>query len=76
MFGVERANVVEAEDVVGVGMSVQNGVEAGNVFAEGLLPEIWSCVDDDVAGIVGEQNGRAGTPVAWIGGAADIALAG
>jgi hypothetical protein len=45
---IEGANVVEAEDVVGVAVSEENGVEAFEAGTEGLLTEVRSGVDDDV----------------------------
>src|SRR5215469_1126955 len=76
LFGIKRANVVEAENVVGVGVCVENRVEMSNASAQGLLAEVRGSVDDDVAAIVREQHRGARALVVQIGGVADIALAG
>ena len=44
---VEGANIVEAEDVVGVGVGVEDGVEAVDLVAEGLIAEIGRGVNED-----------------------------
>jgi len=56
---VEGTDVVETENVVGVTVGEQNGVEPIEADAEGLLPKIWSGVDDYVLSVTGKQQGRA-----------------
>ena len=46
----EGAEVVHAEDVVGVAVGVEDGVEAADVFADGLGVEVGTGVDEDVCG--------------------------
>jgi hypothetical protein len=68
----ERAEVVHAEDVVGVVVRVEDGVEVGEVLADGLSVEVGAGVDEDVAGVAGrifetDQYGRAGAAVGRVG---------
>ena len=61
----EWAEVVEAQDVVGVGVGVEDGVDVANFFAEGLGAEVGAGVDEDGAvriggGWRGGSDGRAG----------------
>ena len=72
---VERANVVEAEDVVGVAVGEQDGVEAIEADAEGLLAEIGCGVDDDVLAVARKQEGGAQAVIVRIFRGADAAIA-
>ena len=74
-FELEGANVVEAHHVVGVGVGVENGVEAADAGAEGLGAEVGSGIDEDVAAVVGDEDGGAEAIVAGVGGSADVAVA-
>ncbi len=67
---VEGADVVEAEDVVGVGVGVKDGVDAGDVGAQGLGAEIGRGVDQDIFAGVLHQDGGAEAVIARIGGGA------
>ena len=62
----ERAQVVHAEDVVGVAVGVEDGVDAAEVLADGLGVEVGAGVDEDVVAVVGERGPRDGC-----GGCAD-----
>ena len=55
----EGAEVVHAEDVVGVAVRVEHGVEVLKVFANGLVVEVLSGVDEDVVVVVSEKDRRA-----------------
>lgn len=70
---IERTNVVEAKNVVGVGVSVENGVEAIDILTQGLMAEIGRGVDDDVAAAVGKQYGRTSALVARVRGSTHFA---
>ena len=72
---VEGTDVVEAEDVVGVGVGEDQSVEALEAGAKGLEAEVGRGVNDHVAAGMREQDGGAGAVVAWVGGAANAALA-
>jgi hypothetical protein len=50
----EGAEVVEAEDVVGVSVGVEDGVDVAKVFADGLGMEVLAGVDQDGVVVVGE----------------------
>jgi len=73
---VEGADVVHAEDVVGVAVGVEDGVEAGDARGEHLGAEVGRGVDDDVARggvwfVVTNQDGGAEAGVARVCGMAD-----
>jgi hypothetical protein len=72
----EGAKVVHAEDVVGVAVGVEDGVDGAKVFADGLDVEVLAGVDEYVFLIVMQENGGTGAAVggAWaIGVGADLA---
>ncbi len=52
---IEGADVVETENVVGVAVRQQNGVEAFESDAEGLLAEVWSGINHDVLAATRDQ---------------------
>ena len=72
---VKRTDVVEAENVVGVGVGEDQGVEAFEASAEGLGAEVGRGVDDDVAAGMGDEQGGASAVVAGVRRTADAALA-
>ncbi len=81
-FGVEAegAEVVEAHDVVGVAVGVEDGVDVADVLADGLGVEVGAGVDEDGVVVVGEADGGPGAAVARVsvgrdGGGADGAVA-
>ena len=63
---VERPNVVETENVIGVGVREEDGVEPLEADAKGLLAEVGRRVDDDVLVVAREKQGRA-EPVVMFG---------
>src|SRR6516164_3817539 len=67
----ERAKVVDAEDVVGVGVSVEHGVDLADALADGLLAEVGRSVDKDHLSTEFEEDGRAGAAVVRVGRVAD-----
>ena len=71
----EGAEVIEAHDVIGMGVGEDHGVEAAEAFAEGLGAEIGAGVDHP-SGFGGlEINGGAGALVVRVCGSADRAIA-
>src|SRR6185437_15328757 len=60
----EGAEVVHAEDVVGVTVGVEHGVEMLEVLADGLVVEVLAGVDEEVTVVVGKQDRRARASVA------------
>jgi hypothetical protein len=62
--------------VVGVGVRVENSVEAIDLLAEGLLAKIGRGVDDDVAAVIRKQNRGPSPFIARIGRAAHFAMTG
>jgi len=80
-FGVkaEGAEVVEAHDVVGVTVGVEDGVDATDVFPDGLGVEVRAGVDEDDVAVVGEADGGPGATITLVavggdGGGADRAV--
>src|ERR1700730_4541920 len=73
LANVEGANVVKAENVVGVGVGKENRVEAVEVDAQGLLTEVRRGVDDDVLSVARKQQGRAQAVIVGIFRGADAA---
>ncbi len=76
----EGAEVVEAHDVVGVAVGVEDGIDVADVFADGLGVEVGAGVDEDGVVVVGEADGGPGAAVARVaagrdGGGADRAVA-
>ncbi len=71
----EAAEVVEAHEVIGVGMGKEDGVEMVETFAQRLLPEIGGRVDEDFCAGCADMKGGAGTLIARIGGKTNGATA-
>src|ERR1019366_7318082 len=76
----QRPQVVDSEDVVGVSVRIEDGIEVRDLFAQRLLAKVRRAVDHDVAGIVlritvADQHGRASAPVVRILRTADSAVA-
>ena len=46
---VERTQVIQTHDVIGVGVSVEDGVEPRDTGAESLLAQVWGRVNQDVS---------------------------
>ena len=47
----QRAQIVDSEDVVGVRVSVEYGIELRDFFAQRLFAKVWRGVDQDVAAL-------------------------
>ena len=71
IFHGVRSEIIEAGNVVGMAVGVQDGIEPGDAGPEGLGAEIGRGVDDDAEGWVLDPNGGAEATVAWIGGGTD-----
>jgi hypothetical protein len=54
----ERAQIVHAENVVGVVVCVEDGVDPGETLADGLRVEVRAGVDEDRVAVVVESNRR------------------
>src|ERR1700732_2942517 len=76
LFQIVGANIVQAENVIGVAVSVKNGVESIQFFAQGLEAEVRRSVDDNVVGVIGKQDGGPGALVSRVGGFANSTVAG
>jgi hypothetical protein len=74
-YGV-GAQVVEACDVVGMAMGVEDRIEVWDGGSEGLGTKIGGGIDDDAEGAFFDPNRGAKSAVAWVGGGADAAGAG
>ncbi len=73
--GGEAAEFIEAEDVIHVGVGVDDGVCVGDAFAKALGAEIGAGIDEDAEFGGAEEDGGAGAIVAGVGGGADVAIA-
>ena len=71
----QRPQIVNAQNVIGVSMGVENGVNLANFLANRLLAEIGTGVDENKLAAVLEDNRRTSAAVASIGRAADRASA-
>jgi hypothetical protein len=74
----EGAKVVHAEDVVGMAVGVEDGVDGAEVFADGLGVEVLAGVDQDIMVVPGDEDGGARAAVGRgrvVGGGADGAVA-
>ncbi len=58
VFEGEGAKVVHAEDMVGVVVGVEDGVDAREVLAEGLRVEVWAGIDQHSMGAVLQADRR------------------
>ena len=63
----QGAEVVHAQDVVGVAVGVEDGVEAAEALAHRLGVEVWAGVDDDVVALPGDKDRGTGAAVMRIG---------
>ena len=72
---IERTQVVETQDVVGVTVCKKHGVHAREGGAERLLPEIGPGVDDSAVRVPTQGNRGPETLVARVGRVADLARA-
>lgn len=62
------AQIIEASTVVEMVVGDEEGVEALDAVAQGLLAEVWSTVDKDVLIVVGlDEDAGTETGVVWIG---------
>ena len=66
----DRPQVIEAEQVVGVVVREQDGVNHRDLLAEQLQPQLRRRVDEDVALGQADQDGAAVALVARVGGLA------
>ncbi len=71
----EWAKVVDAEDVVGVGMGIEDRIDLRDVLANGLLAKIGGGVNEHRLTAELEQDRRAGSAIVRIGRMADRAAA-
>ena len=59
LFQIVGANIVEAENMIRMGVGVENCVEAIEVRGHGLGTEVGRRVDDDISSAIREQHGWA-----------------
>jgi hypothetical protein len=60
------AQIIDAQDVIGVCMGIKHGIELGNLFAQGLFAEVGRGVDQYIPIVVADHYRRASAPVARI----------
>src|SRR5262249_15694091 len=71
----KRTHVVETQDVVGVSMGINDGVDVRNVLADGLLAKVRRGVNDYTAAAVLQHDRGASAAVTRIAGMTDGARA-
>src|ERR1017187_10083748 len=62
----QGAEVVDSQDVVGVRVRVEHGIELRDVFAQRLFAEVRSAVDHYMPAVVADHHRGASAPVARI----------
>ena len=72
---IEGANIVKSQDMVGVSVRKNDGIEAFESLTQGLKAEVGRGIDDHVMILAGDQNRRPGTIVVGVLGTADAAMA-
>jgi hypothetical protein len=63
MSKADGTQIVEAENVVGVSVSVKDCIEMSDVLADCLLAKVRSRINQNVAIVVLNENRRASAPV-------------
>ena len=69
------AEFIETRDVIDVLVGVEDGIDFGEVFAEGLLTEIGAAVNEEGSPGAFEEGGAAGAVIPGVIGGAGGALA-
>ena len=64
---VIRYEIIEAHDVIGVRMSENHGIDAADIFAQGLGAKIRSGIDDESGLRCFDVNGRTEAFIARVG---------
>src|SRR5205085_12182199 len=72
---VERPDVVKTEDVIGMTVCDENGVEPFDLLPQRLLAEIRRRINEHRLPAMFDENGDAQTLIAWINRRARLALA-
>jgi hypothetical protein len=75
MAQIKWPYIVEAEDVIGMGMREQNRVQPLQSRAHGLKPEIGSRIDYRCLSVANQKDRRPQPLVSRIRGCADAAMA-
>src|SRR5260370_23569354 len=52
----EWTQIIEAHHMIGVAMGVEHGIDAANVFAQGLSVEVGAGIDQHRAAVVGKPD--------------------
>ena len=75
MAEVERkqTKVVQSEDVIGMLMGIEDGVNDSHILSQQLLAQVWGCVDQEVAFRQTDYCGTASAFIARIITAANLA---
>lgn len=56
---IEAAQIIDAPDMIGVGVGEEDRVHTPDARAQGLLPEVGSSVNNDIASVLLYQDGSA-----------------
>ena len=71
----EAAEIIDAMEVIGVGVGEKDGIDAHDVLADDLFAEIGADIDEDAGVIRVDPGSGAQVAIAWVGGVADGAVA-
>ncbi len=71
---VVYSHLIQPEDMVGMGMSKEDGIDAIDAIAESLLAEVCGAIDEDIVAIKLQKNRRTKTVVPLVGRAAYLTL--
>src|ERR1700683_2192448 len=71
----ERAQIVDAQNMVGVRVGVENRIHVVDSFTDGLRVEIGRGIDEHHLARVLDHYRGTSAPVAWVAGPADRAIA-
>ena len=71
----QRPQIVESQNVVGMAVGVQHGVQPRDPLPYGLFAEVRSAVDEDAMAVPFDHHRRPGAAVVRVGGVADRAAA-
>jgi hypothetical protein len=56
---VERSQIVDAVDMVGMSVGIENRVDMLDFLPQGLLPQISGGIDENVSASIGDQDAAA-----------------
>ncbi len=71
----QRPHVVQSQNVIGMGMRIENRVQPRDLLPYRLLAEVWRRINEDAMSVIFHHHRRPGTTVVRIVRCADAARA-